>query len=340
MNKIFIALMPFILGLVGYKATAQDVVKEKKEDKKEVQEIIVRKKGEKDATVTIQFKDDKVIINGKPLVEFNDNDITINNRKIVTWDADHMLSLRDMEKSMQGFHFEMDKMKGMIAPGGSKTFLGVTTEKDEKGALIKSVVKESAAEKAGLKEGDVITNIDKEKIGGPEDLSKIIGDKKPKEEVKIIYRRDGKEKTAKASLGERKETMVKSYSFTYPEGAPAMPRTPAAPGAPRPFVWDQEGSAFSLMSKARLGLKIQDTEDGTGVKVLDVEDGSAAEKAGIKKDDIVTQIGGKTIRNTDEAREQLRLHNDSSTYPVVVKRNNSEMKFDIKIPKKLKTANL
>ena len=90
----------------------------------------------------------------------------------------------------------------------------------------------------------------------------------------------------------------------------------------------------------KLGLKIQDTEDSKGVKVLEVDKDSPAEKAGLKKDDIVTEIGGKKVSNTDEVREQLHENHDKSAYTIKVKRNGSEMSFDIKIPKKLKTANL
>jgi serine protease Do len=90
----------------------------------------------------------------------------------------------------------------------------------------------------------------------------------------------------------------------------------------------------------KLGLKIQDTEEGNGVKVLDTDKDSPAEKAGLKKDDIVTEIGGKKIANTDDAREQLMENAEKSTYTIKAKRNGSEMSFDIKIPKKLKTANL
>jgi serine protease Do len=49
-------------------------------------------------------------------------------------------------------------------------------------------------------------------------------------------------------------------------------------------------------------LKIQDTEEGTGVKVLDVEAASAAATAGLMKDDVITEIGGVKVTNTDEAR--------------------------------------
>ncbi|MEI9958550.1 MAG: PDZ domain-containing protein [Ferruginibacter sp.] len=39
---------------------------------------------------------------------------------------------------------------------------------------------------------------------------------------------------------------------------------------------------------------------------MDAETDSPADKAGLKKDDIVTEIGGKKVTNTDEAREELQ----------------------------------
>ena len=52
--------------------------------------------------------------------------------------------------------------------------LGVTTEKADKGVEIQDITKESAAAKAGLKEGDIITKIDDKKIEDPDDLSEAI----------------------------------------------------------------------------------------------------------------------------------------------------------------------
>ncbi|HNP00816.1 MAG TPA: PDZ domain-containing protein, partial [Ferruginibacter sp.] len=77
-----------------------------------------------------------------------------------------------------------------------------------------------------------------------------------------------------------------------------------------------------------------------GVKVLDVEADSPADKAGLKKDDVITEIGGEKVENTDEARDQLRENADKASYSIKASRNGNAMNFDIKIPKKLKTANL
>ena len=46
-------------------------------------EIIIRKKGDKDAKITVEISGDKVTINGKPLAEFKDDEATINRRNII-----------------------------------------------------------------------------------------------------------------------------------------------------------------------------------------------------------------------------------------------------------------
>lgn len=89
----------------------------------------------------------------------------------------------------------------------------------------------------------------------------------------------------------------------------------------------------------RIGLKLQDTEDANGVKVINVEDSSAAAAAGLKKDDIITNINDKKIDNTDDAREELVPEEGRKSYKIKALRNGSEMTFEVKIPRKLKTAN-
>ena len=149
MNKLlFTALMPWLFAAIGYKATAQDTPKSP--ESKEVQEIIIKKKGGKDATYKIEFKDDKVFINGKSLVEFKDDGVTINNKTY---------KYKQLEKNMEGFNHDMegfsrdmekfgqemelafggDNYRGKLAPGG--TFLGVSTEKTDGGAKIVSITK-------------------------------------------------------------------------------------------------------------------------------------------------------------------------------------------------------
>ena len=364
MNKLFFAMMPWMFAAIGYKATAQEVreiiVEGKELPKTETREIIVRKKGDKNTTITIEFKDDKVLINGKPLVEFKDDEININNRKIVI-NRKSLGSFDEMERQFKEMEFEFKDIEGMKVESlvGSRTFLGVTTEKNEKGALIENVTKESAAEKAGLQKGDIISKVNDTQIDGPEKLAAVIGKLKPKDEAKITYSRNGKTKTVIATLQERKENETANFTFTMPEGnvrsmtiprRPAMPGGMDMPGGPEGperifqfYEYDGEGENMNMPGfegRPKLGLKIQDLEEGAGVKVLEVQTETPAAKAGLQKDDIITQIAGVNVLNTDDAREQLSINAEKSSYTIQAKRNNVDMKFEIKIPKKLKTINL
>lgn len=327
-------------------------------NQKQTEEIIIRKNGEKDTKVTVEITGDKVLINGKPLAEFNEEGITINKRKMIMRDGEKMMinidgKMIDLDRNLDALSkidpnsiggISIFKGDGPFGKSGatSYTFLGVSTEKNESGAAIVEVSKESPAEKAELQKGDIIYKVNDTKIDGPESLSNTIRSLKEGDKVKVYYWRAGKKKDVKITLGVRKEIkMIQNFSYDMPNGGRKMFSFPA-PGnidGPEMFAPDNKTMMF-ITRKPKLGLKIQDIEEGNGVKVIDVESESAAATAGIKKDDIITAIAGKTVQNTDEAREQLQQNKEVNSYDVQLKRNGTDMKVTIKIPKKLKTADL
>jgi serine protease Do len=353
MKNVVFALLPWFFSFFGYKVLAQEEGIQKK-DESVTQEIIIRKKGDKDTKVTIQINGDKVLINGKPMVEFNEDGITVNKRKIIIRDGDEMQFAEGMDFPGEGSFSWNSSGKPE-----KRAFLGVNTAIDDKGAIITNINGGTAAEKAGLLVDDIIIKVNDEKISSPESLSAAIRSKKPGEEVKIRYLRKGKEKSVKVKLGE-KDSEVRSFSFSTPEGGqktftiPPVPPVPPVPDMDQMRElqelqnlsemnrWDFSGEyeISTFPRRQKLGLKIQDTEDGAGVKIIEVADSSAAANAGLKKDDIITSIAGTSINNTDDAREQLMENAEKNKYTIKAKRNGIEQQFEIKIPKKLKTANL
>ncbi|RYY93011.1 MAG: PDZ domain-containing protein, partial [Chitinophagaceae bacterium] len=203
-----------------------------------------------------------------------------------------------------------------------------------KGAVITSVTKESAAEKAGLKKGDVITKIGTDKIDSDGDVATAIRSRKPGEKVTISLMRDGKEQTVTAELGKWKGMNMGSFSaprINMNDFRVTVPRTPMAPGA----------HSFSIYGgRPRLGISIQDTEDGKGVKVTDVDDDSHAAKAGLKKDDVIVKVDDEEIDGTDDMRRITGRTREGSNYTFKVLRGGKEQTIEVKIPKKLKTADL
>jgi len=147
--------------------------------------------------------------------------------------------------------------------------------------------------------------------------------------VDITYKRNGKENKTVATLSENKPGAF-SYNFNNPDFNIDIPRSPIAP----------EGFNFNYSRKPRIGLQIQDVEDGKGVTVKDVDEDSPAAKAGIKEGDVITQVNGKEIAGVDELRNEIKDVKEGDAVKFTYKRGNKTQTADLKIPKRLKTANL
>jgi serine protease Do len=322
--------MAFLTLMLCQPLAAQDKEKDKDKDKttkiSDNEEIIIKRKGDKDTKVTIEIKGDDITVNGKPLDEFDDDNIVIKKGRSTTVFG-------------YGPHSPFRGQGGTLSfgPGDNDlvregAMLGVYTEKDQdvKGAIVEKVTEGSAADKAGLKENDVIKKVDDEVIDSPEDLTKVIGKHKPNDKVTITYERSGKTNKTEATLGKRKGTpmTIRPHEFHMPEFN---------------FDWkdgDFGPRTFSYGGRPRLGIKAQDTEDGKGVKVLGVDDESAAEKAGIQKDDVITEFDGKKVNTADELATAARESKDKSAVKITFNRSGKSQTVEVKTPKKLKTATL
>ncbi len=302
--------------MVSGSAMAQQTETEKEVKGKKLKKdesIIVRKKGDSNEKITIVVDGEKVSVNGKPIEEFKDENVEIirsksrNGYAIATTPR---LNLASKINVPMAYSYNYNYNQDGMSFGGNKAVLGVTSDKEGSGAKITTVTKESAAEKAGLKVGDIIKKINDAVIDDSNDLYSVIGKYKPEDKVTITYLRDGKENTTTATL-----TKAKTISWG-------------------------NGDSFSWSRKPRIGLQIQDVEEGNGVKVLDVDEETPAAKAGLKEDDIITEIDGKDLKNVDEFKTKTQELKEGDTIKVTYKRNGKSATADIKIPKKLKTANL
>jgi serine protease Do len=74
---------------------------------------------------------------------------------------------------------------------------------DVEGAGIRSVTTGSAAERAGLRAGDIITKIGNHEINNIGDVSNALASHKPGEKVKVEYSRSGSASSTDVTLGER-----------------------------------------------------------------------------------------------------------------------------------------
>jgi len=305
--------------------TDNDKVKSDNEDDKlnDYDEIIIKKKGDKGGKVTVEIKGDDVLVNGKPLSDYDDDNISVRKNRVTVWNGNGRTLIATPSSP---FRYNVS---------GDRAFLGVSTDEDDKGARITNVNDNSAADKAGLKEDDVIIRIDETKIENQSQLSKAITSHKPGDKITVVYLRDGKEQKVVVPLGKN------SYAYSY-----NMPKIATMPPMhfdnDMNFNFDNGGFSQTYVSpgRGRIGIKAQDTEDGKGVKVLDINDESLADKAGIKEGDVITEFDGKTINSVDELAQAARDAKDKNSITIKYNRDGKPQTAEIKIPKKLKTTNL
>jgi len=82
-------------------------------------------------------------------------------------------------------------------------YLGVTMTQTSGGVSLDGVRENGPAESAGLLVGDVIVSADGRTISGPEDLRTLVDEHQPGDEIEIVVKRNGQEKTVTVTLGER-----------------------------------------------------------------------------------------------------------------------------------------
>ena len=313
MKKIILLVLAWLL--CSYPIYAQ-----KEKTKNNSREIIIIKSGDKEKKLTIETKDGEVFINGKPSSEYKDDDVNVIRNKFKS-DRNFLFA-----PGAGNFHFYDSDHKDV-------GFLGVSTEKADDGVKVTNVSDGSAAAKAGLKEGDIITRVGDKKITNTEDLLDAINARKPKEDVTISYKRDGKAADTKATLGERKYARTFSYNGTNWDSGFTF-KMPKIGDLHEPFAmaWGP--------GRGRLGLSIEDADNDGGAKITNVNEESAAAKAGLKENDIITEVNGKKVKDVNEVRRELAEVKDKSAYAIKAKRNGSDMNFEIKIPKRVNKANL
>jgi len=118
-----------------------------------------------------------------------------------------------------------------------------------------------------------------------------------------------------------------------------MPRI-AMPETPMPPMEGFGDNGFVFGGRPKLGLSIQDTDEGKGVKVLDVDEESNAAKAGIKEGDIILGIDDKEVKGTEDVTRTIRDNREKSSFDFKIERGGKTQTVTVKIPKKLKTAEL
>jgi len=161
-------------------------------------------------------------------------------------------------------------------------------------------VKDGPAEASGVKSGDVILNFDGQDVAEMRDLPRIVADTAVEKEVDVVILRKGKKQTIQVVLGRLEDGEKKLASLSTGK--------------------DEEDEPAEI--KSILGMKLSELtdklreegklgDDVKGLVITEVEGGTPADDKGIKKGEIIVQIGQEPVESLADAQEQLeKLESD------------------------------
>jgi len=163
------------------------------------------------------------------------------------------------------------------------------------GVVVAQVMPDSPADKAGIKERDVITSVNDKAIEDFSELANAIGLKSPGQEVSITLMRNGKEREVKATLANAEDGASASNS-----GAPEASK----------LAKGLNGATFGPIAEDNpLAGEVD------GIAVTDVQAGSPAARAGLRPGDVITSINREQITEVSQLADlagpdtkQLLLH--------------------------------
>lgn len=165
----------------------------------------------------------------------------------------------------------------------------------DSGALISSVEPASAAEDAGLQVDDIIVEVNGKKIEGAAELRNAIGLMGSGEKVAIRYIRDGKTRTANATLGQQ-QTLRSDGSDIHP---------------------GLEGAQFASTT----------TTGDAGIEVTSVADGSPAAQRGLRAGDVITAVNRRRVTNLQQL---AAIAADNSILFLMVRRGERSLMLQIR----------
>jgi serine protease Do len=145
------------------------------------------------------------------------------------------------------------------------------------GALVSQVILDSAAEKAGIKAGDIILKFNGETVTGAANLKNLVGREKPGATAKLTIYREKKTFDVDLTIGERTQKALAS----------AAPSTPTETSNELGVELENVPAAMA----EKMGLK-----EGEGVRIKEITkpDGSG-NKMGLRVGDVVLEVDGKPV---------------------------------------------
>jgi len=205
--------------------------------------------------------------------------------------------------------------------------------KDDQGLEVKLVDPNSPAAKAGLKENDVILELNGKNIEGNAQFQFLIAETAPGTKVSLTIWRNGAKQTVSATLDSRPPDLFIFGGPNFPDGAlppmPPMPSMPSNGGNPFPAIPGDSATVgfecepLNAQLAEFFGVK-------EGVLVRSVNPKTPAERAGLKAGDVVVKVNGIPVTTPREITGLVRSSRRKAISFTVV-RDKKEISLNVEI---------
>jgi len=203
----------------------------------------------------------------------------------------------------------------------------------ERGVVLGKIVPDSPAAKAGLKENDVVTEVNGQRVEGTEQFRRMIREIPAGRTAQLTVWRDGRSQTLSVTIGKAEphfNTSIVSpgtFAFNMPDMSHLNELMDFGPG---------------FGGRPRLGIDAEDLEgdfgnyfgapEGEGVLVRGVFSDSPAAKAGLKAGDVITTVDGDRVHSVGELREKLVEKRSEKSIKLGLLRNKAPLTLSVEMP--------
>jgi serine protease Do len=194
--------------------------------------------------------------------------------------------------------------------------------KEARGAEIILVDHDAPAGKAGLREHDVVLQMNGQAIEGEDQIHRLLHDSPPGKTIVLLISRDGQQMTVTAQMaGNREEVERRAWEqhLTVPEPSAQADGGDYAPGPAAATPPVRGGNSFIgtiLMSPAYTGALLEPMSKqlaqffgaagGSGLLVRSVAENSPAAQAGMQAGDVVVRADAKPVASTSDWSKAIK----------------------------------
>jgi serine protease Do len=180
--------------------------------------------------------------------------------------------------------------------------------KESKGVLVSNVRAGSAADKAGIKRGDIITAINGEKIDDGNVLRNKVAGTLPGSDIRLTVMRDGQEQEFVAKLDEFDVEDAKKENLQEREDAPENSKESGKLGLDlKPLTPDD-------------AKKLQIPEGTSGLLVTSVDQNGAAAEEGIARGDVIVEVNRQPVETLEDMQAALEKSGERPILLLVARR--------------------